>query len=119
MTSPTRPTPDALAALLERVRRALQSLDGLLLRNYGPELGVVGEISAADLRALCAAVEALAADAERLDWLGNNLAYVMLAVGGVMQQLENRGIGWQENELRGALDAARSLPVTPTNGETE
>lgn len=59
-------------------------------------------------------------DTERLDWLADNLAYIMLGAnydeGRVaMECLPNNGRGWKDGELRAAIDSyvAKKAAVVP------
>lgn len=56
----------------------------------------------------------LAKDKERMDWLSDNVAYVMLARQDrySMEPLKNNGRGWQNGELREAIDNTRLTPCT-------
>lgn len=67
---------------------------------------------------LAAEEQTPAPDSERLDWLSENLAYAMVVQNNAMGSLHSRGFGWNDPELRLAIDAAmkseRSLaPETP------
>lgn len=51
-------------------------------------------------------------DTDRLDWLADNLAYIMLGADytkgrTTMEILPNNGRGWKDGELRAAIDKAR------------
>lgn len=57
-------------------------------------------------------IDELRKDKARLDWLSENLSYVMLARKDrfAMSQLENKGDGWNGDRLRNAIDSAMKTP---------
>lgn len=59
-------------------------------------------------RELADRIRELEADAKRLDWLEESIAYIALHVGG---DLRNRGHGWRNGELRAAIDHAMTPEV--------
>lgn len=72
---------------------------------------------------LRAKLDAAEQDAARLDWLEDNLAYLMLSarvgVRGTMESLHSRGKGWRSGELRFALDTARTAATAHSHTTDE
>lgn len=59
-------------------------------------------------------------DTDRLDWLADNLAYIMLGADytkgrTMMEVLPNNGRGWKDGELRAAIDKARGVQPKDLN----
>jgi hypothetical protein len=82
------------------------------------ECGVAIEPILAAYDVLKAERDAAVLDAARLDWLEDNLAYLMLGarmgVRGKMGPLHSRGKGWNNGELRLAIDKAMNRTAVAT-----
>lgn len=119
MTAPTPKEPEVIADLRAYVA---EYPDDFVPRDGGGEIRLRKILAAFD--AMTAELDAAVQDAARLDWLEDNLAYLMLgtriSVRGKMEPLHSRGKGWNNGELRLAIDKAMNrtaLTPAPRGGE--